>query len=245
MKNVLILGATSGIAKALAYQFAEQQHNLLLAGRDVEELKRIAQDISIRHEVRATVHPFDALDYEGHADFFAGCVEAVGEIDGVVLAYGYLGDQKLAENEFQEARLVIETNFLSAVSVLNLAANYFEARKEGFLCVLSSVAGDRGRQSNFMYGSAKGGLSLYVQGLRNRLSKSNVSVLTVKPGFVDTKMTYGQEGMFLVAKPEDVARTIYKRIKKRADVAYTPFFWRYIMMIIKAVPERIFKRLNL
>ncbi|TCP57797.1 short-subunit dehydrogenase [Tumebacillus sp. BK434] len=245
MKNVLILGATSGIAKALAYYFAEQEHNLLLAGRDLEELQLIAQDINIRHGVEVTVHKFDALDYDGHADFFTTCLEAAGELDGLVLAYGYLGDQKRAENEFAEARRVIETNYLSAVSVLNIAANYFETRKDGFLCVLSSVAGDRGRQSNFMYGSAKGGLSLYLQGLRNRLSKSNVSVLTVKPGFVDTKMTFGQPGMFLVAQPEAVAKAIYKMILKKKDVAYTPFFWRYIMLIIKSVPERIFKRLSL
>ncbi|ASS73894.1 short-chain dehydrogenase [Tumebacillus algifaecis] len=245
MKNVLILGATSGIAKALAYQFAGKKHNLLLAGRDVEEMKRIAQDIHIRHGVKVTVHPFDALDYDGHADFFTNCLETAGEIDGIVLAYGYLGDQRRAENEFAEARRVIETNYLSAVSVLNIAANYFESKKDGFLCVLSSVAGDRGRQSNFMYGSAKGGLSLYLQGLRNRLSKSGVHVLTVKPGFVDTKMTFGQSGMFLVAKPEQVAKAIDKMIQKRVDVAYTPFFWRYIMLIIKSVPERIFKRLSL
>jgi decaprenylphospho-beta-D-erythro-pentofuranosid-2-ulose 2-reductase len=245
MKNVLILGATSGIAKALAYEFAKKEHNLLLAGRDVEELTLIAKDIRIRHGVSVSVHRFDALDYDGHAGFFAKCVEEAGELEGLVLAYGYLGDQKKAEEDFQEARLVIETNYLSAVSVLNLAANYFEAKKGGFLCVLSSVAGDRGRQSNFMYGSAKGGLSLYLQGLRNRLSKSNVQVLTVKPGFVDTKMTFGQKGMFLVAKPEDVAAAIYKKIQKKADVAYTPFFWKYIMLIIRSIPERIFKRLSL
>jgi short-subunit dehydrogenase len=157
---------------------------------------------------------------------------------------GYLGDQAKGQSEWEEARRILETNFTGCVSTLNILANHFELRQAGFICALSSVAGDRGRQSNYLYGAAKAGLSVYLQGLRNRLFPARVKVITVKPGFVDTRMTYGRPGLFLVASPESVAKGIFRAIAKGKDVVYLPWFWRLIMLIVQSIPEVILKRLR-
>jgi NAD(P)-dependent dehydrogenase (short-subunit alcohol dehydrogenase family) len=162
----------------------------------------------------------------------------------VVLAFGYLGDQ-LAARDFSVGEKVIAANFTGAASILSHCANYFETLQRGFIIGISSVAGDRGRQSNYVYGAAKGALSLYLQGLRNRLFSSGVRVITIKPGFVDTAMTYGLPGLFLVASPQDIGERIASTPNKKPDVVYLPWFWRYIMLIIQHVPEPIFKRLKL
>jgi short-subunit dehydrogenase len=157
---------------------------------------------------------------------------------------GYLGDQAKGQCDGEEARRILETNFTGCVSALNILANHFEPRRAGFICAISSVAGDRGRQSNYLYGAAKAGLSAYLQGLRNRLFHAHVKVLTVKPGFVDTHMTYGRSGLFLVASPESVAKGIFRAIVKGKDVVYLPWFWRPIMLVVRSIPEGIFKRLR-
>lgn len=243
--NIVVIGATSGIAQAVAAKLAREGHHLILAGRRMDELEAMATDLSIRHRIEAYAAPFDALAFDTHEAFLASCQARFPQLDGVVLAYGYMGEQKASETDMAIVKRTIDTNYTSCVSVLNLFAAYFEQRRSGWICAISSVAGDRGRQSNYTYGSSKGALALYLQGLRNRLSASGVHVLTVKPGFVDTKMTYGQEGMFLVAKPEKVADDIYKAIRKSKNVLYTPFFWRWIMLIIRLIPESIFKKLKL
>lgn len=245
MKHILIIGATSGIARALAHQFAKEKHPLILAGRDLGEMERLASDIRIRHQVPVNVKTFHAESYDTHTDFLSSCVEIAGALGGLIVAYGYMADQQTAQDNFEEARKMIEINFTSCVSLLETAARYFEREKSGFIAVISSVAGDRGRQSNYMYGSTKAALSVYVQGLRNRLFASGVHVATVKPGFVDTQMTYGRNGMFLVAKPEKVAKLVYESIRKGDEVIYAPAFWAYIMLAIKTIPERLFKRLQL
>lgn len=245
MKTVLIVGATSDIALACAKEFAQNGFQLVLAGRRTDFLQKKAEEISSQHAVQVKVEHFDALDFASHPEFFQRAVKAFGALDGILVAHGYLGEQKKAETDWQEARKILDTNFTSAVSVLNLAANYFEEKKSGWICCISSVAGDRGRQSNYLYGSAKGGLSLYLQGLRNRLGKAGVHVLTVKPGFVATKMTAGMDGMFLVAQPANIARGIYRAIQRGRNVVYLPWFWRGIMCIIKSIPEFVFKRLSL
>ncbi|MBE3552814.1 MAG: SDR family oxidoreductase [Kyrpidia tusciae] len=250
MKTAVVLGATSGIARALAGELAREGYGLILAGRDLEELEALAADLGVRYGAPARARAFDALDEKSHPAFVEECLEESvrefgGELEGVVLAYGYLGDQKRAEGDFEEARRIVETNFVSCVSVLHPFAAHMEQRGWGWLCVFSSVAGDRGRQSNYMYGAAKGGLSLFLQGLRNRLARSGVRVLTVKPGFVDTAMTFGKEGMMLVASPEAVARGVMKALKKGRDVVYVPGFWRWIMAGVRAVPERVFKKMSL
>jgi decaprenylphospho-beta-D-erythro-pentofuranosid-2-ulose 2-reductase len=162
----------------------------------------------------------------------------------VVLAFGYLGDQ-LAARDFKVGEKIIAANFTGAASILSHCANYFELKKSGFIIGIASVAGDRGRQSNYVYGAAKGALALYLQGLRNRLYVSGVQVITIKPGFVDTAMTYGLPGLFLVASPQYIGERIVNSLEKPADVVYLPWFWRYIMLIIKCIPEPVFKRMKL
>ena len=243
MKQLLILGATSDIARALAYKFAAEGYNLTLAARKSERLAEVVSDIEIRSRVKAAIVEFDVLDYAGHAAFYAGLQP---KPDVAIAVFGYLGNQATAQADFSEAEKIIQTNYTGAVSILNIIANDFEQRQSGAIIGVSSVAGDRGRGSNYMYGSAKAGFSAYLSGLRNRLAKSNVQVITVKPGFVRTKMT---EGLPLpgpvTAKAEQVARDVFKAYQGRRNEVYTLWMWRYIMLVIKLIPEAIFKRLNL
>ena len=241
---VLILGATSAIARATAAAFAARGDTLYLASRDEDELRRIAADLHLRYGVEVRHGSFDAEATGTHEAFFRSVRAAMPDLSGVVLAFGYLGDQQEAR-DFKVAAKVIARNFTGAASILSLCADYFEPLKRGFIIGISSVAGDRGRQSNYVYGAAKGALSLYLQGLRNRLSASGVRVITIKPGFVDTAMTYGLPGLFLVASPQSVGERIVAALGKSADVVYLPWFWRYIMLIIKHIPEPIFKRMKL
>ncbi len=243
--SVLILGATSPIARATAQYLASEGYGLYLASRDADELKRIAADMSVRYSIPVEASRFDAEDFYSHPDFIQRVVKQVGNLEGVVLAFGYLGEQQHAVVDFKEGHAILNRNFVGACSILSECANYFEAKKSGFIIGISSVAGDRGRQSNYYYGSAKSGLSTFLQGMRNRLYPSGVHVMTVKPGFVDTGMTFGKPGLFLVASPTTVGQEIGKALKKRKTVVYVPWFWRYIMCIIKAIPENIFRRLKL
>lgn len=242
--NVLILGATSAIARGTAAAFAARGDNLYLASRDLEELKRIAADLKVRYGVKVSYSLFDAATTDTHPAFFAAVLKEVQELTGVVVAFGLLGDQQAAR-EFDLAEKIIASNFTGAVSILSICANYFEPLKRGFIIGITSVAGDRGRQSNYVYGAAKGAFSLYLQGLRNRLFASGVRVITIKPGFVDTAMTFGLPGLFLVASPQNIGKQIVRTLSKSADIVYLPGFWRYIMLIIKHIPEPIFKRLKM
>ena len=243
-KTVLIVGATSAIARATAAEFAAQDYDLYLAGRDAEELTRIAADLAIRYRVKTGWGIFTAESLDSHARFFAQAVSSMGELDGVVVAMGYLGDQHAAR-DFDTGAAVILINFTAAASLLSHCANYLEARKQGFIIGIGSVAGDRGRQSNYTYGAAKGALAIYLQGLRNRLYSGGVRVMTVKPGFVDTAMTYGMPGLFLVATPQYVGKRIVAALHGSVDILYVPGFWRYILLLIKLIPEAVFKRLKL
>ncbi len=243
MSWILILGAKSDIGKAIAHKFARGGFNIYLAARKHQQLERDVADLEVRHQIKAAAVAFDAADYPGHQGFYDGLKETP---TGVVCAVGYLGNQKMAEQEFQETEKIISANYIGCVSVLNIIANDFEERQQGFIIGISSVAGDRGRQSNYLYGSAKAGFSAYLSGLRNRLSRSNVQVMTVKPGFVDTKMTEGMRlPPLLTAQAEEVAEDVYKAWMKRKDVVYTRWFWRWIMAAITCIPERIFKKLDL
>jgi len=246
VSTVLILGATSGIASALAKEFAAHKYDLVLGGRDRDELSALASDLSLRNSVRASALAFDALDTQTHAARLQSFLAESGNaLAGAVVCIGYLGDQAKAQVDWNEARLILETNFTGCVSALNILANHFELRRTGFICAISSVAGDRGRQSNYLYGAAKAGLGVYLQGLRNRLFPAGVKVITVKPGFVDTRMTYGRPGLFLLASPESVAQGILRAIVKGKSVVYLPWFWHPIMLIVRSIPETIFKRLKM
>jgi short-subunit dehydrogenase len=246
-ETVLVVGATSGIGNALARQLAGDGARLLLAGRATEELDRTAADLRIRHGTEVGIERFDALDFEAHPAFVDRClVRLDGELDGVVVCYGDLPDADLVTSDGGEARRTIDVNLTSVVSLLTPLAEYLRQRRRGWIAVISSVAGDRGRQSNYVYGTAKGGLTVFLQGLRNRLAREGVHVLTIKPGFVATPMLRDVDPSSpLVASPERVARDIRRAIRGRRNVVYTPWFWWPVMMIIRGIPEPIFKRLRL
>ena len=243
--TVLILGATSAIARGTAAAMARAGYSLYLAGRDEQELQRDAVDLQQRFGVNVGFGLFDAEQYEQHPVFLEQVTTEMGALAGVVVAFGYLGAQDKAAVDFDETLAIINRNYVGAVSILNLCANRMKEAGKGFIVGIASVAGDRGRQSNYTYGSAKGAFALYLQGLRNRLARKGVHVLTVKPGFVDTGMTFGLEGMFLVTTPRYVGERIAHAVERGRDVLYVPWFWRYIMLIITHIPERIFKRLSL
>lgn len=244
--TVLVLGATSGIGRATAGALARRGHPLYLAARDTEELERVAADLAIRHGVPVQHAAFDALAPRRHPAFVRRVVGEVGEgLAGAVVAFGYLGHQQAAQTDFREADTVFRTNFTGAASVLIPLAAHLEGQGSGFLVGISSVAGDRGRKGNYTYGAAKAALTTYLSGLRHRLAGRGVRVVTVKPGFVDTAMTFGQPGMFLVADPAAVGERIARATEKGPEVVYVPRFWRLIMAVIRAIPEPLFKRLDL
>ena len=243
MSYVLIIGAKSDIAKAVARKYAEQGYDLFLAARQASEFEDFANDINIRTERKVQCVELDILDYASHEGFYNGLVE---KPLGVISAVGYLGEQDKAQSDFNKAKKIIDTNYTGIVSLFNVIADDLEQRKEGFMVGISSVAGDRGRKSNYIYGSAKAALSIYLSGLRNRLYESKVHVLTVKPGFVATKMTEAMDlPKKLTAQPEEVANAIYKAQQKKQNVLYTKWIWKWIMLIIKSIPEWKFKGMSI
>lgn len=243
MKWMLVLGVKSDIAKAAVRRFAKDGVNFYLAHFNIKEIQDFASDIEIRYNVQAIPVTFDAVKFSEHKNFYE---KLHPKPDGVLCAFGYLGNQQQGIIDFKEAERIIDINYKGAVSILNVVAQDFMQKKGGWIAAISSVAGDRGRQSNFLYGSAKAGLTAYLSGLRNYACKHNVQVLTIKPGFVNTKMTRGMDlPKKLMAEPEEVADAIYAAWKKKKDVLYVKWIWRYIMLIIIHIPERIFKRLSL
>ncbi|NPB03390.1 MAG: SDR family oxidoreductase [Thermotogae bacterium] len=244
--KVLILGANSAIAKAVAQKLAEKGHELFLASRNLEDLERFAKHLTIKYDAKVSWAKFDATDYDSHSSFLRSVLKRMGEIDWVLLAFGYLGDQDRAVVDFEELKRIVETNYLGALSILTQIVPYMEERGRGVIGAITSVAGDRGRGSNFPYGSAKGGLSIYLSGLRNRLFRKGVKVVDIKPGFVDTPMTEGLDlPRRLVSSPERVAKDIVKAMERGKDVVYIPWYWALIMTIIRLIPEPIFKRLRI
>jgi short-subunit dehydrogenase len=243
MSYILIIGAKSDIAKALAKKYAENGYDIYLAARQSNNLKSFANDINIRTERDIKCIELDVLNYASHESFYAALEE---KPLGVISAVGFLGNQEKAQNNFTEAQKIINTNYTGVVSLLNIIANDFEKRKNGFIVGISSVAGDRGRKSNYLYGSAKAALTAYLSGLGNRLYAANIHVLKVKPGFVATKMTAGMDlPQKLTAQAEEVADDIYQAQQKGKSVLYTKWMWRWIMLIIKTIPEWKFKAMNI
>jgi len=243
MSYILIIGAKSDIAKAVAREYAKHGYDLYLAARDAEELTDFVQDVVTRTQRDVNPVELDILDYESHQAFYDSLEE---KPLGVISAVGYLGEQEKAQRDFSEAQKIIDTNYTGVVSLFNIIADDFEKRRSGFMVGISSVAGDRGRKSNYIYGSAKAALTAYLSGLRNRLHDAQVQVLTVKPGFVATKMTEDMDlPEKLTAQPEEVAQDIFRAQQKGKDVLYTKWVWRYIMMVIKAIPEWKFKGMSI
>ncbi len=243
--NIVILGATSAIAMATAMRLASEQTFFFLVARDSNKLSAFAADLQIRTKTRVATFACDLCDANTHAEVLRRSVEALNRIDVVLIAYGVLGNQKEAEQKFSSANHILQTNFISTVSLLTEFANALEQQKSGTIAVISSVAGDRGRQSNYVYGASKGALDIFLQGLRNRLYCSGVNVVTIKPGFVATPMTADIPRNKLFASPDTIACIIVRAITKRKHVAYAPGYWRLIMTILRGIPEPVFKRMKL
>jgi decaprenylphospho-beta-D-erythro-pentofuranosid-2-ulose 2-reductase len=242
-ENVLILGAASDMAVAIARKFASAGYSVTLAARNIEKLQAIESDLKVRY--KGIVHSvfFDALDFSDHEKFYQTLPE---KPDVVVCVFGWLGDQAEAEMSWKATEEILFTNYVGAVSILNVVANEFEKKKKGTIVGISSVAGERGRQSNYLYGSAKAGFTAYLSGLRSRLYKQGVHVLTVKPGFVKTKMIENLKTPGpITAEPKKVADHIFNGVKKKHNSIYVLPVWSLIMFIIRNIPEGIFKRLKL
>ena len=243
MKNALILGATSDLAQAIARKLTAEGYGLTLAARTTALLDPVASDLRIRSNAVIETREFDAVDFASHRDFYE-TLETKPDV--VVCVFGYMGDQLQARTDFEEVHTTIDVNYTGAVSILNVVAEDMEKRGRGMMVGISSVAGDRGRQSNYIYGSAKAGFTTYLAGLRNRLAKAGVHVMTVKPGFCRTKMTESLElPAALTAEPEQVARAIFNGMQKKRNVVYTLWMWRWVMLIIKHIPECIFKKMGM
>jgi decaprenylphospho-beta-D-erythro-pentofuranosid-2-ulose 2-reductase len=239
--RILVLGATSAIAMAVERQLVSPSAHFFLVARSKEKLTSVAQDLLVRGAKQVDMMVLDLDDTTAHSQMLNMATARLGGVDLMLLAHGVLGDQAAAEQDYLAAEAVIVTNFISPVSLLTWLANYCQAQGSGTLAVISSVAGDRGRKSNYVYGASKAGLDAFLSGLRNRCDRAGVQVLTIKPGFVATPMTAHIPRNRLFAAPERVASDILKAVRRRRDVVYVPWFWRPIMAIIRAVPERIFK----
>ena len=243
MPTVLVLGATSDIGFAIARKFASQKYDVQLAARNVDQLQAFQSDIEIRYGVHCSLHHFDALGFASHQQFYSSLSP---KPDVIIYVIGYMNDNEKVINDWNESLRTINTNYTGAVSILNIVAADYAAKKSGTIVGISSVAGNRGRQSNYIYGSAKSGLTAYLSGLRNKLFHSNVHVLTVLPGFVYTKMTeHLQLPKLLTANPEQVADAVFAGVQKNKNVIYVKWFWRWIMLIITSIPETIFKKKKL
>lgn len=247
MANSLIIGATSAIAHETARLLAVRGDQLILVGRNADKLSAIATDLSIlgARRVECITQDLDQIsDYEG---FIQQTINLYGQLDLALLAHGTLPDQPTLQQQASATLHSMHTNGLSYIGLLTPLANYFEQQGSGCIAVITSVAGDRGRQSNYVYGASKALVSTFCQGLRNRLAKTNVQVLTIKPGFTDTPMTahLPKAGAIPWAKPEAIAAGIVQAINNKKDVVYLPKFWRLIMLLIQHIPEKIFKKLSL
>jgi short-subunit dehydrogenase len=245
MSNIVIFGATSAIAEQAARVWAGRGDRLVLVGRNAEKLSAIAEDLKVRGATLAHALSLDLDQVDEHSALIAEIERQLGTIDVALIAHGKLGNQSEAEKNFSEAQSIWQTNFVSAASLMTLLAPLLEKQGSGTIAAISSVAGDRGRKSNYVYGSAKGALSIFLSGLRNRLYSSGAHVVTIKPGFVDTPMTADFKKGPLWASSEKVGQGIVRAIDSKRSIVYLPGFWRLIMTIICSIPEMIFKRLSL
>jgi short-subunit dehydrogenase len=243
MQTILILGATSDIAVAMARQFASRGCDVQLAARHPEQLAPLASDLRIRYGVNTTTYAFDACDFAAHGSFYQALTP---KPDVTICVFGAMVDEDVAAKDWDAALRMMLTNYVGAVSILNLVAHDYLQRRAGVIVGLSSVAGDRGRASKLIYGSSKAGFSAYLSGLRNKLAASGVHVLSVKPGFVSTRMTAGMDlPPLLTATPEQVALAVYNAVVRRQNTLYVKWVWRWIMLIIRLIPEPLFKKLHL
>ena len=244
-RKILVLGATSGIAEATCRIWASQGASLFLVGRNAEKLATVAADLRTRGASYVDTAVADLDDTDKHPALLAHAINSLTGMDIAYLAHGILGNQSAAEQDFNTAAQILHTNLMAPVSLLTWLANFCVQRRAGTLAVISSVAGDRGRKSNYVYGASKAGLSAFLGGLRNRVDREGVTVLTIKPGPVKTAMTSGMKGSEKFADVNKVAQSIVSAIDSRKDNVYVPFQWQPIMFVIRNIPDRIFKKLNL
>lgn len=236
LNNALIIGATSSLAYCMCHELARNETNLIISGRDKIELDKLASDLTIRHNIKTSVIVCNIAEDISAIENFIN----KNEIDLVLIAAG-INQENIDDSENISEN--INVNFVAPAKIISLAAKKMSLKGSGRIAVISSVAGDRGRRSNYVYGSAKAGLSEFTSGSRSRYHKMGVKITTIKPGFIDTPMTYGKND-YMVHSREKAAKTIIKSILKGRDEIYVPFFWRFIMLTIKLIPEFIFKRIN-
>ena len=243
--KILIIGATSAIAHETAKCFAKDGAELFLVARSSEKLEAVQNDLKVRGAKCAESYVLDVSQLDRHEAMIQSAIETLGELDMVLIAHGVLDKSRVTRENVEKALEEFTINCTSVISLLILLANYFEPRKRGCIAVISSVAGDRGRKANYLYGAAKAAITAFLGGLRGRLAKSGVSVVTIKPGFVDTPMTASMRKGLLFASPRKVGEGIYHAMLKGKEVVYLPWFWRPIMLVVKSIPEPIFKKLSI
>lgn len=242
--KLLVVGASSAIAHGTARCFAADGAELFLVGRSADRLTDVQHDLEVRGAARVEIYTLDLNDLAQHGAMIDAAYAALGGLDAALIAHGTLPDQAAAQASVEQTMQEFQTNCLSAISLLTILANRFEQQRRGCIAAISSVAGDRGRSSNYVYGATKGALTVFLSGLRGRMEKAGVSVVTIKPGFVDTPMTAHLKKNPLYAGPDAVGRRIYTAMLKGQDVVYVPWFWRYVMLLIRVLPEPIFKKLS-
>lgn len=243
--RVLVVGATSAIAAETARVYAADGARLFLTGRNPARLEAVGADLRVRGARAVETAVLDVTDRRQCEAVVEAAWTAFGGLDVALVAHGALPDQPRCQASAAETLEALEVNFVSTVALLTPLANRFESARRGCIAVITSVAGDRGRQSNYVYGAAKGGLDRFLEGLRNRLFHAGVAVVTLKPGFVDTPMTAGLRQGLLFASARRAGQAVHRAIERRRDVAYIPWFWRPIMAVVRAIPEAVFKRLRL
>ena len=243
----LFLGASSVIATNMAELYAANGDKIILSGRNISALETTAQHIRLKYKTDVFIEHYDALNMASHPDFTRKILDLAGDMPLHIIALtGIMPEQSVMDNNIQSAIDCMNTNFTGLVSVIHPLANHLEHTKEGSIIMFGSVAGDRGRLSNYIYGATKAALDAYMSGLRNRLARSGIHAMTVKPGIVDTAMTRGMKlPPVPIANPADVAKHILSAFDKGCNTVYTPSFWRLIMLIIKLIPEFIFKKLKI
>lgn len=245
MKKILIIGATSAIAQATARLYCNEKASFYLVGRDAEKLDIVRDDLLLRGASEVGTDTMNPVRLEDHEFMISRAELFLGQIDITLIAYGELPNQKECEKSARKTIKALTINSVSTLSLVTILAERLLDQGQGALVVISSVAGDRGRASNYIYGAAKSSVSVFMEGLASRLRESGVLAITIKPGFVDTPMTALFKKNLLWVQPEIIASGIKRAIEKKSAVVYLPWFWRWIMLVIKLMPDWILRRLPL
>ena len=243
--RIMIVGATSAIAHETAKFFARDGVEFFLVARSAEKLEDIGNDLKVRGAKRIETFVLDVTDLDRHQEMVETAITTLDGLDMVLIAYGTLANQQKCQRSVAETLKEFTTNCTSVISLLTILADYFERQRRGCIAVISSVAGDRGRPSNYVYGAAKSAVSTFLQGLRSRLHKSGVAVVTIKPGFVDTDLTKGMPGLFWLISPDQAAAKILAAARRGSVTAYVPARWRLVGLVIRSIPSFLFRRLKI